>query len=61
MTNEIVIQIWKFFLFFKSSSTQVFFSLHLFCFISNVYKQRLFQRVDIFEIAKQLNPFKNMW
>ena len=23
-------------------------ALHLFCFISNVYKQRLFQRVDIF-------------
>ena len=22
--------------------------LHLFCFISNVYKQRLLQRVDIF-------------
>ena len=30
--------------------------IHLFCFISNVYKQRLLQRVDIFEIAKQLNP-----
>ena len=33
--------------------------IHLLCFISNVYKQRLTQPVDILENAKQLNPLKN--
>ena len=34
-------------------------SVHLLCFISKVYKQRLIQPVDIFENTKQLNTLKN--
>ena len=42
-----------------SGKSAVKMGLHLLCFIGNVYKQRLSQRVDIFEISKQPNPLAN--